>query len=110
MKPSTIPPHLEPQEAALFDQIRSEYGIDDSAGLALLTAACESHSRARRCRERIAVDGELTAEGKTHPLLLCERDARKAFVSTLNTLGLDLEPAGKVGAPIGNTNRLQRVK
>ena len=109
MKPSP-PPHLEAIEAALFGAIQREYGISDSAGLALLVAACESAGRARKCRERIDAEGELTAEGKMHPLLTTERDNRRAFVSTIAQLGLDLELGGQVGAPVGNSNRLQRVK
>ncbi len=94
---ASIPEHLEPPESLLFAQIQREFCITDSGGIALLTAACESRGRARRCRERIDREGELTPEGKVHPLLLCERDSRKAFVSTINALGLDTEAAGSVG-------------
>lgn len=103
-----VPDHLEGPESDFYAAMMGEYGIDDAGGLALLTAACESRGRARRCREAIDRDGELTAEGKTHPLLLCERDSRKAFVQTLNLMGLDIEPAGAVGRPTGQTVR--RVK
>lgn len=101
------PAHLEPPEADLFRRIASEYGINDSAGLALLTAACEARGRQRRCRERIDVDGELSLDGKPHPLLVTERDARKAFVATLNSMGLDTEPAAAVGRP---TTTVRRIK
>jgi phage terminase small subunit len=104
------PAHLEPPEVKLFDRIKAEYGIQDGAGLELLTSACESRGRARRCRELIDAQGELTAKARPHPLLAAERDARRAFVATIRELGLDLESAGQVGAPIGNSNRLQRVK
>jgi uncharacterized membrane protein YqiK len=104
------PAHLEPAEAELFAAIQREYGVADGAGLELLASACESRGRARRCRELIDAQGELTEKGKPHALLAAERDARRAFVSTIAALGLDLEPARQIGAPIGNSNALRRIK
>lgn len=103
----TAPAHLEGPEAELFNQIQREFGINDASGLALLCAACESQGRARKCRESIDLLGEITAEGKPHPLLATERNSRKDFVLTIAQLGLDVESAGSVGAPSSN---LRRVK
>lgn len=108
MSKTPPPSHLEAPESDFYERMVVEYGIDDAGGLALLTAACESRGRARRCREIIDTAGELTAEGKPHPLLLTERDNRKAFVATINLMGLDVEPAGAVGRPTAAAVR--RVK
>lgn len=113
MKPKfTIPDHLDTQEAALFRQIQSDYGIQDSAGLALLTAACEAAGTARQCREAIAVDGLMTLAGRAHPLCAVQRDARNSFLACIRQLGLDTEGSGSIGAPVGNSNAslLKRVK
>jgi hypothetical protein len=110
MKSDHTPDHLGPPEAELFDRIKAEYAIQDAAGLELLTSACESRGRARRCRELIDAQGELTEKGRPHALLAAERDARRAFVATIRELGLDLELGGQVGAPVGNSNALRRVK
>lgn len=100
------PAHLAKPEAELFNQIQREFGINDASGLALLAAACESQGRARKCRESIDLLGEITAEGKPHPLLATERNSRKDFVLTIAALGLDVESAGSVGAP----SNLRRIK
>lgn len=110
MRPT--PEHLDPPEADLYRQIQADYGILDSAGVALLTAACEAAGTARQCRERIAEDGLLTEAGRAHPLCAVQRDARNSFLACIRQLGLDTEAAGSVGAPRGNTNAspLRRVK
>jgi hypothetical protein len=60
-KINRVPPapgHLERQEKALWRSIAKEFAFDDSASVALLTAALEGHSegeamsRADRCRGR----------------------------------------------------------
>ncbi len=97
------PNHLESPESAFYAQMISEYGIADSGGLALLLAACESAARARKCRERIDADGELSESGKVHQLMNAERDNRKAFVSTINSMGLDIETTtASVGRPVAS--------
>lgn len=107
-KPSP-PPHLAAPESKLWRTIVADYNIDDSGGLAILAVALEAAGRARRCREMIDASGELTAEGKPHPLLLCERDSRKLFLSALRQLELDVESAaGSAGRPPGPAVR--RIK
>lgn len=107
---SAAPEQLDPPEAELFSRIQSEYGITDAAGVALLTLACESSMCVRECRERIAKDGLMNDLGRSHPLLAVMRDAKNSFLACIRQLGLDTESAGAVGAPVGNSNRLQRVK
>ena len=84
-----VPKHLAGPEADLWRTLVDDYAITDSGGLAVLLAALEAHSRARTCREQIDRDG-LLVEGKPHPLLLCERDSRKLFLSALRQLDLDV--------------------
>ncbi|MGA7181410.1 MAG: P27 family phage terminase small subunit [Thiobacillaceae bacterium] len=105
-----IPKHLEPAEAELFESIKAEYAIQDAAGLALLSAACESAMTARQCRERIALDGLVNEKGRPHPLCAVMRDARNSFLACIRQLGLDTVSAGSVGAPIGNSNALSTLK
>lgn len=109
---SATPEHLDRQEAELYRQIQSDYGIQDSAGIALLTAACEAAGTARQCREKIAIDGLLTEAGRAHPLCAVQRDARNSFLACIRQLGLDTEGSGNIGAPVGNSNAssLKRVK
>lgn len=105
---NTPPTYLEGPESDLFAAMVTEYGIDDAGGLALLTAACENHARARRCREIIDVDGELVG-GKPHPLCAIERDSRKGFVATIKALGLDVESAGASGGAGHGNRTLRRI-
>lgn len=107
---STAPEQLDKPEAELFSRIQSEYAITDAAGVALLTLACESSMCVRHCRERVAKDGLMTDQGRSHPLLAVMRDAKNSFLACIRQLGLDTESAGAVGAPIGNTNSMKRVK
>jgi phage terminase small subunit len=73
-----------------------EYSIEDAAGLALLTQACEALDRVRSTQVKIAADGECVkdrfGQSKQHPLLSIERDSRAAFLQAIKALGLDLEP------------------
>jgi hypothetical protein len=105
-KQFAAPAHLEKTEKTLFDSIRAEFGIADSGGISLLCAACESHQRARKCRESIDAMGEISALGKPHPLLTTERNSRKDFISAINALGLDIAPTGTIGRPTNNARRI----
>ena len=100
------PKHLASPEADLWKTLIDDYGISDSGGQAILLAELEAHSRARMCRELIDRDG-LLVEGKPHPLLLCERDSRKLFLSALRQLDLDVEEAAAVG---NQTPVMRRVR
>ena len=88
------PRHLDKTEADLWRSIIRDYDFDDDASLALLATAMEARQRARKCRERIDVDGEAVRDRfgqvKAHPLLNAERDARAAFLAAMRVLNLDL--------------------
>jgi len=66
------PAQLRKEGAALWRDIASEYSIDDAAGLALLTTACECLDRMRAAQAAIKEDGELRPEPRyraaTRPL------------------------------------------
>ena len=52
------PKHLCAAGAALWRQIATEYGIEDAAGVALLTTACEALDRMRAAQAAIKKHGE----------------------------------------------------
>ena len=93
MKKPNIPKHLSKEAKNLYRSIIDEYGIDDGAGLAILTTACEAWDRARQAREQIDADGLLLADRfgqkKLHPAATVERDSRSQWLQAIKTLGLD---------------------
>ncbi len=105
------PSHLEAPEALFFEQMTAEYGISDVAGLQILTTACESLERARRCRAIINEQGEVTPAGKNHPLLLAEAGARKGALGAIKQLEVDIETTSlSAGRPVTSTAPQKRVK
>jgi P27 family predicted phage terminase small subunit len=90
------PSHLSTEARRFWSELIAEYGIDDPAGVAILTQACEAHDRVTEARKAIAKDGasvvDRFGQPKAHPLLTVERDARAAFLAALKALNLDLEP------------------
>ena len=91
------PDHLEEPEADMWRQFLNTYEIDTVGEQAVLAEALASHMRARRCRERIAQEGEIIrdrfGQSVAHPLLVAERNARQAFVSAMKTLRVvDAQP------------------
>jgi hypothetical protein len=74
----------------------NEYAIEDAAGLALLSQACESLDRVRECQRIVREDGAVLldrfGQRKGHPLLATERDARASMLAALKALNFDLEP------------------
>ena len=109
------PKHLGKPGRALWKAVQDDFALDDAAGLALLTAACDARDRAEAAREAIARDGMTFRDSKgnprPHPLLAVERDARAAAVSALRALNLDIEPTGAPGRPAGGSKgRLSLVR
>ena len=98
------PKHLRRDGAELFRDVASEYGISDSAGLALLTTACECLDRMRAAQRAIVEHGELTLDRygcpKINPAIGLEKDSRAQFILALKALALDIEPLrDRVGRP-----------
>jgi hypothetical protein len=90
---------------ALWDSVVSEYGIEDSGGVELLTLACQSLDRAEACAVEIKRTGLMlkTKIGpKENPLIKHELAARAFTARTLQKLGLDVEAVRPVGRPAGS--------
>ena len=96
-RPRTVfpppPDHLAPAEQNLWKSLVETYALDNSASLALLTAACESRGRARKCREQIDCEGQAVRDRfgvpKPHPLLSAEAHAHGTFLQAMKALRLD---------------------
>jgi len=88
---------------ALWDRILSEFLLDDPASQEMLLLAAEATDRASECRAAISRDGVVTqtqgGTSRAHPLIQHEVAAQKFAASTLNSLGLTLEPVRSVGRP-----------
>lgn len=95
-EPDGTPAALEAPGLALWRRVTEEYDLSDSAGAAMLEAACRSLDRAERCRAIIDADGELIkvkgGPPREHPLLKSELASRSFTVRTLARLGLNYEP------------------
>jgi hypothetical protein len=88
--------------ASLWQSVMSEYQIQDSGGIELLTSACQQLDRAEALRQEIDISGEIikTKTGpREHPGLKHELAARSFVVRTLHRLGLDVEAVRPVGRP-----------
>lgn len=100
------PRHLAADGKALFVAVQAEYSVDDAAGLALLTTACECLDRMRAAQAAIAEHGEVVTDRynqvKVNPACTLERDSRNGFLAAVRALNLDLEPLNpKPGRPPG---------
>lgn len=98
------PSHLNAQSKALWLSLADEYGIDDTAGIVLLTGVCECHERVCLARAMIDREGPIVPDRwgtpKTHPAVAVERDARSALLASLRALNLDIKPvADRLGRP-----------
>jgi len=96
MKKSKAPIHLSDEAKGLWQRLTDEYGIEDSAGSAILKAGLEAWDRAKKAREAIDTQGMTIADKfgqlKPHPLLATERDSRAAFLAAMKALNFDVEP------------------
>lgn len=100
------PAHLEQPGRDLWLSVVAEYEIDDSAGLALLTTACECLDRMRAAQVAIKEQGEVVkdryGQTKVNPACGLEKDARGGFLAALKQMNLDIEPLrDKPGRPAG---------
>ena len=103
-KSPKTPKHLRRDGAELFRDVASEYGISDSAGIALLATACECLDRMRAAQRAIEEHGEMTLDRygcpKINPAIGLEKDSRAHFILALKALSLDIEPIrNRVGRP-----------
>jgi hypothetical protein len=88
------PSHLDTIERSMWASITKEYRFTGAAELDVLTSTLEAHMRARRCRETIDAQGELTPNRfghlDAHPLLRHEQVARASYLSGMRLLRLDI--------------------
>ena len=105
---SPIPPapkHLSAEGKRLWRDLVQEYGVTDSAGLAILAAGLEAHDRMREAQATLARDGATVKDRfgqvQVHVAVRIERDSRSAWLAALKSMNFDLEPLGNVGRPTG---------
>jgi phage terminase small subunit len=107
MSKAKIPKHLGADGSAFYRETAHEYGIDDSAGRALLTVAAEALDRIGEARKAIAKDGAIFSfHGKPtlNPATKIEKEATDRFLAAMRQLRLDVEPPRPVGRPPGSFN------
>ena len=100
------PGHLTDESMVIWQELLSEYDLNDSAGLRILRVSLEAFDRAQAARQAIDAQGmtfsDKFGQPKPHPLLAIERDSRAAFLAGLKALNLDLEPLrDRPGRPSG---------
>ncbi len=95
-QPSKPPRGLSREACRWWRRLTTEYGIEDSAGLLLLTTALEAFDRMREAQAVLAADGlsikDRFDQVKAHPLTTVERDSRAQMLAALKALNLDIEP------------------
>jgi len=86
------PKHLKTAARRMWEEILSEFDVDDSAGLSLLEAACSSYQRAEDARALVRKEGltivDRFGQVKAHPACGIERDARGQMITALRALKL----------------------
>jgi P27 family predicted phage terminase small subunit len=100
------PKHLSRAAKSLFRALQAEYGIEDAAGLDLLSDYCEFYDRREQARSIIRQEGAVIKDrfeqSVPHPATRIERDSSAAMTRILRQLNLDLEPIhNKPGRPVG---------
>lgn len=102
----TAPKGLSTEAKAWWKRLRTEYEIEDDAGLLLLQTGLEAFDRMRHAQDAIRAEGmtvlDRFGQRKAHPLLPAERDARAQMLAALRALNLDVEPLqDRPGRPAG---------
>ena len=95
-QPHNPPPTLSRPAAEWWRALVAEYGIHDAAGELLLGEAMAAWDRLQQTEALINRDGPIIpgAGGRPvqHPAVAIARDCRSAFLASLKSLNLDLEP------------------
>lgn len=96
LNPTKPPAHLGRDGRKWWSELVKEYGIRDSAGLALVGTACECLDRLREAQAAVEKTGALVPDRygslKLNPGLALEKDARNGMLAALKQLNCDLEP------------------
>src|ERR1700730_11603229 len=111
MKKPTMTEHIRPPKwlsraaQKWWRRLRDDFGIEDSAGVALLTAAAEALDRTREAEAQVKAEGltvlDRWQQAKPHPCVGVARDSRAQMMAALKALRLDIEPVKAVGRPPG---------
>ena len=91
--PPSPPAHLGKPEQQIWRDVFHDFTLSARISGAVLATALEAHQRAREARETINREGMIIGgrgQGRIHPLLAVERDARAAWLSAIKALGLEL--------------------
>jgi P27 family predicted phage terminase small subunit len=95
VKKPTPPKHLSAEAKRLWANLRSEFTIDDSAGLLLLQNVCEAYDRLQDARAIIKREGltvtDRFGQSKQHPAILTEAGARQQLYSGIRALRLETD-------------------
>jgi P27 family predicted phage terminase small subunit len=96
----SIPPPpktLSSESKALWKGLITDYGITDSAGLALVRQCCEATDRLRQVQGILKRDGLCTVDRfgqrRAHPMVAAERDCRQQILAAIRGLRLDISSA-----------------
>lgn len=97
LKADIAPPdHLGEAGRELWIGVQRDFGITDSAGLALLAEACVALDRAGEARKILAKDGlkarDRYGQDRAHPMVDVERRAQSTMMAALRALNLDVTP------------------
>jgi hypothetical protein len=105
MAVSKAPKGLSAAAKRWWTLMKTDYGIEDTGGIAVLTLAAQALDRAEAARMAIDNDGMFMTDRwgakRPHPAVAVERDARAAMLSAIKSLRLDLEPLRGPGRPPG---------
>ncbi len=93
------PKHLSEGARGWWRKVARGWQLDDS-GYLILEIALSAYDRLNQARELIAAEG-LIQNGKPHPALGAEKEARIGLLRAWRQLGLDVEPPGPIGRPPG---------
>jgi len=110
IEPPGIPSELGEHGQRLWQQVQSQFRVDDAGGVVLLTQICLANDRAARLKKLIDADGERVKKPdgtyRANPLLRDEIAARAFIARGIVQHGLNHEPkqhgpgrpAGRPGA------------
>jgi P27 family predicted phage terminase small subunit len=106
--PGTAPKHLRKESAAFFNNVMTDYTLDEHHVI-LLTKACESLDRIEEAREIIKREGltykDRFGSPRANPAVAIERDNKISVARLFRELGLDLAGDGKTNPPALPANR-----
>lgn len=99
----------ESEEAKrLYDGIRQEYDVDDSAGLALLLSACECLDFIRQAEAEIKKHGLVITDKysrvKSNPACTVLKEHKTLMLNYLKALNLDFSSIDKHAISLNNLN------